>query len=56
MIYISKADVMALCGPPNHVIVYVMATGLLGWSPYMCHCIVALIIYLNIFCVLNAMV
>ena len=34
MMYTSKADAMALCGSPNHVIVYVMATGLLGCSPY----------------------
>ena len=31
--YTSKADALALCGSPNHVIVYVMATGLLGLEP-----------------------
>ena len=33
MIYISKADEMALCGSPNHVIVYVIATGTAGLEP-----------------------
>ena len=33
MMYTSKADEMALCGSPNHVIVYVMATQTAGLEP-----------------------